>query len=322
VKVLIAEDDPVSRRVLHSFLVKSGYDVLIAGDGQEAWSMLQADNAPTLAILDWMMPGLTGIEVCRKLRTRNSHPYVYVLLLTAKGRKEDVVEGIEGGADDYLTKPFDRAELKARLRTGQRILDLQQQLISAQESLRIQATHDPLTGLWNHGEILSILKREVERAQREGSALGVVMADLDHFKQINDTRGHLVGDAVLHEAAHRLLQTVRPYDSVGRYGGEEFLVVVPGCNAESAVRQAERLREAIGSRPVVSAGNLIPITTSLGVAAVTDATGLDSHALLRTADAALYHAKRNGRNRVESSSSPEDEASSNDQVNAPVHLVG
>jgi len=299
VRVLIAEDDPVSRRVLETFLLKWGYEVLIARDGSEAWALLQGESAPTLAILDWMMPGLDGVEICQRVRKRTSQPYVYLLLLTAKGSKQDLVEALEAGADDYLTKPFDAAELKARLRVGIRILDLQQQLISARDSLRTQATHDPLTGLWNRGGIFEIMRRELDRARREKASLGVLMTDIDHFKRINDTHGHLAGDAVLHEVASRLLRVVRPYDSVGRYGGEEFLIIVPGCNLDSAIKQAERLRRSIGNESIaIGSGASIPVTLSLGIAATAD-LGTDSNHLLQVADAALYRAKENGRNRIE-----------------------
>jgi two-component system, cell cycle response regulator len=301
VRVLVAEDDPTSRHKLKSVLTKAGYEVVDACDGEQAWQLLQTGNPPRLAILDWMMPGMDGLEVCRRVRQGASEQYVYLILLTSNDRKQDVVRGMEAGADDYLTKPFDTAELKVRLRAGERILDLQQRLIAAQESLRVQATHDPLTGLWNHGEILDILRREVERAQRERSTLAVVMADVDHFKAINDTHGHLAGDAVLREVASRLLHGVRPYDPVGRYGGEEFLIVVPGCNPDTAVNQAERLRESIGSCPIPAGEASILATLSLGITVMTATATvkLNHHALLKAADEALYLAKKNGRNRVE-----------------------
>jgi two-component system, cell cycle response regulator len=299
VRVLIAEDDPGSRYKLEVSLQRWGYEVLVARDGAQAWALLQEEHAPTLAVLDWMMPGLDGLEICRRVRNRPSRPYVYILLLTAKGRKEDLVEGIEGGADDYLTKPFHPDELRARLRAGRRILDLQHQLISAQEALKIQATHDPLTGLWNRAEIFEIMRREYERAERNNSPLGVVMADLDHFKQINDTQGHLAGDAILHEVASRLVRAVRPYDSVGRYGGEEFLIIMPGCSTESTLRRAERLRVSVSSEPALSGEQNILLTLSLGVAATVETNDSDYHSLVRAADAALYRAKKNGRNRAE-----------------------
>jgi diguanylate cyclase (GGDEF)-like protein len=299
-RILIAEDDPVSRRMLEAFLKKWGYDVLVACDGPQAWAALEPDDSPTLAILDWMMPGMDGVQVCRKVRERSNRPYVYIILLTAKGRKQDIIEGIEGGADDYLVKPFDAHELRAHLRAGKRILDLQEELISAREALRVQATHDPLTGLWNHAAIFDTLRTELERASRERTHLGLIMADLDHFKQINDTHGHMAGDTALREVARRLRSAVRPYDAIGRYGGEEFLAVVPGCDSAGAFSQAERLRDAVCRDPVqISSGTVITLTLSMGVAASTKPRESDLDEMLRAADAALYRAKRNGRNRAE-----------------------
>jgi len=303
VRVLIAEDEPVSRHMLEAFLTKWGYEVVVAGDGREAWQVLQQDDAPKLAILDWMMPGMEGVQVCQRLRERADHPYVYVLMLTSRDRKQDLVEGIEAGADDYLIKPFDAHELMAHLHAGKRILDVQQELISARDALRVQATHDPLTGLWNHAAIFDILRRELERAQRQRTSLGVVMADLDHFKQINDTYGHPAGDAVLREATRRLQSAVRTYDSIGRYGGEEFLVVVPGADEASALQQAERLRASISKAPIeVDQSSAIPLTISLGVTAPAEPEASNLESLLRAADLALYEAKRKGRNRVEMAS--------------------
>ena len=216
-QILIAEDDVITRRTLEALLVKWGYAVIVVRDGVEAWEILQGDAAPRLVILDWMMPGLDGVQICRQVRQRAAAPDVYMLSLTAKGNQEDTINGLEAGADDYLTKPFHGLELKARLRSGRRILELQQQLIAAREAFRLQATHDLLTGPWNHAAILDILQRELNRARRESNPPGVVMGDLDHFKRVNDTYGHLAGDAVLREVAKRLSASVRPYDSVARY---------------------------------------------------------------------------------------------------------
>lgn len=298
-KVLIAEDDPVSRHVLQAFLIKWGYEVVVACDGAEAWNVLQQEDAPKFAILDWMMPAVDGVELCGKIRKRAEQPYVYIILLTAKGRRQDVIEGLETGADDYLTKPFDAQELRARVRAGRRILDLQDELICTQEALRSQATHDDLTGLWNRREMLDIMRRELARAHREGTSTGLLMADLDHFKRVNDTYGHLAGDAVLIAAARRMRRSVRPYDAIGRYGGEEFLIVLPGCDAADAIQQAERLRACVSVEPMETVEGKIPVTLSLGVAAVESGTEADLDSLLRTVDAALYRAKNEGRNRVE-----------------------
>jgi diguanylate cyclase (GGDEF)-like protein len=299
VKVLIAEDDAVSRRLLEAMLTRWGYEVAVTRDGVEAWEVLQGTDVPSLAILDWMMPGMDGVEVCRKVRQHRQEPYVYLLLLTTKGRKEDIIEGLDAGADDYLTKPFDPHELQVRLRTGKRIVTLQAELIEAREALRMQATHDPLTGVWNRRAILEMFSNELARSRREGLPVGVAMADLDHFKRINDTYGHAVGDTVLCEAANRMRALLRPYDALGRYGGEEFLIVLPGCTPQDAVGLADRLRIAISHAPVKIPGGLLEVTGSLGIAATDPPAMLDATALIRAADAALYRAKGAGRNRVE-----------------------
>jgi two-component system cell cycle response regulator len=297
VRILIAEDDPVSRCLLEATLGKWGYQVIACPDGMAAWQVLQRPDAPSLAILDWMMPGMDGVQVCRMVRKRASEPYVYLLLLTAKNQKSDIITGLEAGADDYIIKPFDTNELRMRLRAGRRILDLQTELIFAREELREQATRDSLTRLWNRAAILEILEREFGRAKRSGKVLSIILADLDHFKRINDTYGHLAGDAVLRETVGRMRAAVRPYDGIGRYGGEEFLLVLPDCDASGAVTLGERLRVAVGSDAMVLAEGVIPVTLSLGV--VTSEAVEDVQTFIATADAALYRAKDGGRNRLE-----------------------
>ena len=295
---LIAEDDSISRRMLEAFLVKWGYEVMVAPEGDAAWEILQRNDAPRLAILDWMMPGKDGIDICRGLRQRKGRPYTYILLLTARGQKRDIVEGLEAGADDYVTKPFDPYELRARLRAGRRIVELQEQLMQAREALRDQASRDPLTDLWNHGTILAILRKEVARASRTHGPFAVVMIDVDRFKGINDTHGHLAGDAVLRETSRRLRGAMRTYDSLGRYGGDEFLAVVPGCDPEAATRFAESFRARIDRKAIETPEGMIPVTLSLGVVALENIGGVKSETLVRVADAALYRAKIAGRNRV------------------------
>jgi len=299
--VLIAEDDPIFRRILESWFKKWDYQVTAVENGVDAWEVLQREDAPQLVILDWMMPGMDGIEICRRIRSGDQGVYRYVLLLTAKDDKQDVIAGLEAGADDYLTKPFDVNELRARVRAGKRILDLQAALIRAKDDLQFAAAHDPLTGLWNRGAIIDLLKREVSRRQRSGEALGVIMTDIDYFKKINDTHGHLIGDAVLQEVTRRLAVGVRPYAVVGRYGGEEFLVIFPGCNADNLIVGAERLRHCIADEPIETSVGQISVTLSLGLASVeqNEKETLDCEAFLRTADEALYAAKARGRNRVE-----------------------
>jgi two-component system cell cycle response regulator len=298
-QVLIVDDDNVSRRMLARTLESWHYEVISACDGNEAWRILERDGAPQLVILDWMMPGMTGPAVCRELRRRSREPYTYVLLLTARTEKQDLIDGLESGADDYLTKPFDAQELRVRLRAGLRILELQAQLLAAREALREQATRDPLTCLWNRCSILDILTREVSRANREGTGVGVIMADLDHFKKVNDTYGHLAGDAALREAARRMQASVRAYDAVGRYGGEEFLIVLPGSGNSNAMQFAERLREKICGEPITVPEGSLMATVSLGVTAWKRGAYPTPEMLLRAADEALYRAKASGRNRVE-----------------------
>jgi two-component system cell cycle response regulator len=219
-QILIAEDNPAFLRILDNMVRKWDYQPILVPDGTQAWEILQRADPPRLAILDWMMPGLSGVELCRRLREQSKEPYVYVLLLSAKNRREELVEGMEAGADDYMGKPIDSHELKVRLRAGERIVKLQAELLEARDAMRQQSLHDSLTGVWNRAAIFDFLKRELARGQRESTPISVVMIDLDHFKLVNDRLGHLAGDEVLKEAARRMTATIRSYDAVGRYGGE------------------------------------------------------------------------------------------------------
>jgi two-component system, cell cycle response regulator len=306
-KVLIADDSIVSRHLLQSTLQKWGYEVLAASDGQQAWNILRMPDPPQIAILDWMMPVLTGIEVCSRVRQLQRDDYTYILLLTSRNQKGDVYEGMNAGADDYVTKPFDPHELQVRVRAGRRIVDLQRELLQAREALRQQATTDALTTLPNRASILETLIRELNRCQREQRPLSCVMVDVDHFKIINDTMGHLVGDQVLHHVANRLKSSIRNYDSIGRYGGEEFLVVLPGADEAAAVAQADRMRKVLIDSPLTVTENVRPdaenkgpihFTASFGVAVSTHPLATGPQDLLRLADEFLYVAKRQGRNRV------------------------
>ena len=296
-KVLAAEDNPVFQSMLANMLTRWGYQPVIARDGNEAWEALQQPDGPQLAIVDWMMPGLNGVDICRAVRAAGREPYVYILLLTARNDSEDLVEGMEAGADDYVTKPFHAHELRVRLRAGRRIVDLQQQLLAASEALREQATHDGLTGLLNRSAIIELLQKELARASREGQPLSVLMVDLDFFKRVNDRHGHAAGDAVLRESARRMREALRAYDLVGRYGGEEFLIVLPGCDGESAISQAERVRETVASGRFLAGHRSLAVTCSIGVSSRALPCEADRDALLREADLALYRAKDDGRNR-------------------------
>ncbi len=294
-KVLVAEDDLVTRRLLEATLRKWGYEVIAVGDGEAAERVLTSGEA-RLAVCDWVLPRLSAPELCRRVRQSEEGSFVYIIILSAKDRKQDLIEGIKAGADDYVTKPFDRQELEVRLRAGQRLLELQQDLLDAQVRLTRMATHDSLTGLWNHQAILDVLEREFARHRREGRPLAAAMADVDHFKRVNDTWGHPVGDAVLAQIGERAVGAVRPYDSVGRYGGEEFMLVLPGCDSETGRNVAERVRLAVSRRVLGSGAGPVSVTLSIGVAA-TDAVEASCGAdLVSAADAALYRAKQQGRN--------------------------
>ena len=294
--ILVAEDDPIFRRLLENRLESWGYRVTTVEDGTEAWEVLRQPTAPDLLILDWLMPGIDGIELCRRIRATKRDRYPYILLVSGKDERHHVVEGLEAGADDYLTKPFDIGELRARLRAGTRILTLQHELIQAREVLRFQATHDDLTGLWSRGAAMHLLSVERQRGFRSHTPTGILMIDLDHFKQVNDTFGHLIGDAVLKEAACRINHTVRSYDFVGRYGGEEFLAVLSNCTLDDLKNIAERTRYAIAEKPIYAGAADLMVTASIGgIVGSNEIADLD---LLSAADGALYEAKRAGRNRV------------------------
>ena len=298
-KILIADDGPVSLRMMERTLQQSGYEVVTARDGREAARELCKPDGPRLALIDWMMPELDGPGLCREVRSRNDEPYIYILLLTSKQSSVDVVNGLKAGADDYLTKPCAPAELEARLNTGRRILQLEDKLVEAREEMRFQATHDVLTSLWNRAAILTLLRGELSRSVRDESAVSVLLCDLDHFKQVNDVHGHLVGDEVLQAVSERLLGSVRSYDAVGRYGGEEFLVVLSRCVGDDLEHRAEEVRRAINQSPIQAKSG--PICTSVSIGAVTvehwDET-LPIEQLLSQADQALYQAKAAGRDQV------------------------
>src|SRR5271169_4773623 len=308
-KILIADDELMSRKLLQKTLERAGYEVTAVENGRLAADQLCPGNGPRLALLDWVMPELDGPGVCREVRKRKEQSYVYMIVLTSKESKEDVVAGLESGADDYLTKPFDPEELKARLRTGLRILDLEDRLVEAREEMRFQATHDALTTLLNRGVIMDLLGRELVRSRREHVSTAILMCDLDHFKNVNDTYGHPSGDDVLKETAKRLLASVRSYDFVGRYGGEEFLVVLNNCNPAFALARAEEIRKAISRRPIPSSSGPVPVTMSLGLLLSQEWGSRSAEELVREADAALYAAKAAGRNcvKIASPNQPSDD---------------
>lgn len=295
-EILIAEDDLVSRRLLETTLSKWGYQVVSCANGQEAWEVVQSGNAPKIMILDWMMPGYDGPQLCRMVRKLETPDYVYLILLTARVQKEDVVAGMDAGADDYITKPFNKQELQVRLRAGRRIIELQEQLLTAQEQLRQEAIHDPLTGLLNRGAIEETLETELARVKRGAASLSVVMLDLDHFKVVNDTYGHLAGDSILRQTALRMNESIRAYDSVGRYGGEEFLLIFPNIDLPEAKELAERIRLSICEEMMDTPEGMIPVSASLGLVTITGDNKINQEELVSLADSAMYQAKANGRN--------------------------
>lgn len=296
--ILIADDDRSSRILLSAQLKRLGHTVVAVGDGLAALEVLTGADPPQLAILDWIMPGQSGPDVCRTVRAQERERYTYIILLTAKNLVEERVEGLDSGADDYISKPVVPEELGARLRAGQRILALHEALIHARERLQVQATHDSLTGLWNRGAILSLLQAQSERCTQEERSLGVLLCDVDLFKSVNDTYGHLAGDAVLRIIAERISRSVRQTDFVGRYGGEEFLLVLPDCSEETLTDIAERIRLSVCMNEIAWSGFRLKASISIG------ATLQPSHAdstveeLIQSADASLFAAKRAGRNRV------------------------
>jgi diguanylate cyclase (GGDEF)-like protein len=299
-QALVVDDSAVYRKLIGDHLRSWGFGVTLAESGSEAWRILEQPNAPKLVLLDWVLPDLDGLELCQRIRQAGaSSPYTYIILLTSKEGRQNMLQAMQAGADDYLVKPFDELELKARLLVGKRILDLQEELVSARESMRHAATHDSLTGLTNRGEILAMLERELERARRERKPVAVILCDVDHFKDVNDTLGHLFGDEALREIGRRLRTQLRVYDGVGRYGGEEFLMVLPSCDLPNALLRADGLREIIAKTPVVCSGEERLITMSMGVAVSACEGKNEVEMLLNQADAGLYKAKENGRNRIE-----------------------
>jgi diguanylate cyclase (GGDEF)-like protein len=297
-RVLVADDSATIRAVLRASLTAWGFDVVEAVNGQQAWEQLQEADAPNLALIDWEMPGVEGVELCRRIRAREAEgaPYTYVLLLTARRARHDIVAGMEAGADDYVVKPFDQHELRVRLRAGRRIIDLQAELFRLQEMFRAQSRTDPLTGCLNRRGITERLLAEISFAQRDRRPLGIGVLDVDHFKKINDTHGHAVGDGVLQELVHRLGSSVRASDAYGRIGGEEFLILWPGLSVESSRVAADRVRQIMERTPFVIDDVTLRATVSLGV---TTTLGDDTQeVVIERADQALYAAKGAGRNRV------------------------
>ena len=298
-RILLAEDDEIARRRLTGLLAEWGYEPVCVTTGRAALEALEHEDAPRLLLLDWPMPRGDGLEVCRGVRALPGRPYTYIMLLTQKAARADVIAGFEAGADDYLVKPIEPAELYARLRAGARVIEVQGELIRMREELRRQALYDPLTQILNRRGGMLALDSELGRATRKSTPLAVAIVDLDHFKEVNDTYGHPAGDVVLRQVCKRLAATLRAYDSLSRYGGEEFLIVLPECDVDLARRVIERCRTSIASAPVNADGSAVHVTASFGAWAGHVATDATAQQLIGAADEALYRAKRAGRDRVE-----------------------
>jgi diguanylate cyclase (GGDEF)-like protein len=285
-KVLVAEDNVVIRNLLEGLLGKWGHEVIVARNGEEAWCHLQREDGPRLAIVDWMMPGTDGLEVCRRVRAQKRSSYVYIILLSARSESDDIVEAFETGADDYMTKPFHASELRARTRSAVRILELQ-------EALARQAYHDTLTGLPNRRLLADRLEQALHQASRHSELVGCFFIDLDRFKTVNDCLGHAVGDDLLQQVASRLKSCVRECDTLARVGGDEFVLVA--CNlkgAEEAPLIATRLAASL-EPPFEVGEHPLRITASIGVV-IYPYDGNDMRTLQQRADRAMYESKRRG----------------------------
>jgi two-component system, cell cycle response regulator len=294
VRILIAEDDFTSRNMLAAVLKKSGYEVVETSNGSEAWEEMQKSDTPRLAVLDWMMPEMDGLEVVCRVRTLQTDRPPYIIILTAKGDKADMIAGLDAGADDYLAKPFHPGELRARVEVGRRMIEMQNKLIESREALAHEATHDSLTGILNRRAILDHLQKELARAGRNGDTLAIGVCDIDHFKQVNDTYGHQTGDDVLCQLSRILSNSFRNYDCVGRMGGEEFLIITSMKAETDPVSAFNRLCAQIAESGISTRSGMLSITVSIGVACANAESVVDE--ILGAADTALYQAKAQGRN--------------------------
>jgi len=295
-KVLIAEDDYTSRIILESVLRKWGFAPIMACNGREAWDVMQSPDAPGLAILDWQMPEMNGIEVCRKIREIKTADPPHLIILTSKDEKKDIVKALEAGANDFISKPYDNDELRARLNVGRRMVELQSALGDAYKAIEHKAMHDPLTDIYNRRAILELLEKELARADREKTGLSLGLCDLDYFKQVNDIHGHQTGDEVLIAFTGFVQDKLRLNDHLGRYGGEEFLIVASGAAHIKEKPLFDRICDHVRKSKIILEEKEISITVSIGVVQYTGAQDMDT--LLAAADKALYRAKKIGRDCV------------------------
>lgn len=303
-RILVVDDHPDNVEIIDARLSSRGYQIDTATNGQEALDKVQ-ENPPHLILCDVMMPVMDGYEVSRRIKGDEALPFIPIILVTARDSTQDKVEGLEAGADDYLTKPINFPELEARVRSMLRIKRLQDELDEknrelelANKRLRKLSITDGLTELFNHRHIHQLLREEFERSRRTGEPMAVAMLDLDRFKQVNDTYGHPTGDVILYETAQILKETAREIDMVGRYGGEEFIVILPDTDEDAAAKFAERVRGQVAEHVYRDETTEVRMTVSSGVASFPEAAVEEEETLLKRADEALYRAKESGRNRV------------------------
>jgi two-component system cell cycle response regulator len=297
-KALIVDDEVGFRKLLSLMLRKRAYEIIEVSNGVEAWEILQREKIQ-LVLTDWVMPDMDGVELTRRIREANFDYYVYIILLTARTSTQDIIAGLEAGADDYIIKPFDVDELRARLTISERILGLERKLRDTLSQMREMAMHDSLTGTFNRRAIYGVIEEELSRSKREEKPLSLILMDIDHFKNVNDQFGHAAGDEALRQVAQALKDHIRPYDCVARWGGEEFLVVVPGSNLEETKELAERLRIAVATLKIqVDEGELFPLNGSFGVTTAKADSDVTIDRLVQRADEVMYLAKEQGRNRV------------------------
>lgn len=297
-KILIAEDEWSILEGLTSLTKKWGFEPVPAVDGREAWQELQKPDAPKLLLLDWMMPHMNGVDICRSVREQEKGKALpaYIILLTSLEAKKNIIEGFEAGTDDYIIKPFDADELKARLNVGRRMTELQTELNRVIKTLTYQAIHDPLTRTYNRNYIYDLLGNEIKRAKREMTSLSVGLIDIDRFKTINDNYGHQAGDEVLIEVIHRVKNNLRDYDLLGRLGGDEFLLVNSGGSPQNINSFYNRICDTVSSEQISSKHQGIAVTVSIGATLFSGDYSADD--LIAMADKALYQAKKQGRNQV------------------------
>jgi two-component system chemotaxis response regulator CheY len=300
-RILVADDDPLERKILSAVLEKNGHAMILAENGRQAWDLLQQEK-PRFLITDWSMPSMDGLELARTIRAADLPGYIYIILLTAKDQSNDIVAGLDAGADDYLKKPFDPQELLARIAVGERILHLEDNLKATLSKLEQQAMYDSLTNVMNRRAIYLFAQGQIERARRAGDPFSLVFLDIDNLKNINDQHGHLSGDVAI-KAVARILQTSsRPYDGVGRWAGDEFVMILPGVDAVNAHKIADRVLQSVNhqSLPLTDKAEM-KISLSAGIVTITKVVNTDHilDALVDSADEALYRAKRSGRNQVQ-----------------------